>query len=125
MTIKFEGKDYDEKEFLSLYIQAKTKENDAKEIRTNMEMALLEKYGDQIDEDKAAKSIKEGRFTITIKRAIRYDLTEKGWQIVMQLPEVERPVDIKYNHTKGKEIPNVFMEEVVHETKPSFTVVYK
>lgn len=123
--IKYEDKEYTEQDFLAMYIQAKTKENDAKELRTKMEMALLERYGEQIDEDKTSKSIKEGRFTVTIKRTIRYDLTEKGWQLVMQLPETERPVDIKYNHTKGKEIPNVFMEEIPHETKPTFTVVYK
>ena len=123
--IKYEDKEYTEQDFLAMYIQAKTKENDAKELRTKMEMALLERYGEQIDEDKTSKSIKEGRFTVTIKRTIRYDLTEKGWQFVMQLPETERPVDIKYNHTKGKEIPNVFMEEIPHETKPTFTVVYK
>ena len=123
--IKFEDKEYTEADFLAMYMEQKTLENDAKEMRTNMEMALLERYGDEVEEDKTSKSIKEGRYTITIKRAIRYDLTDLGWQYVMQLPEEDRPVDIKYNHTKGKLIPKVFMEEIPHETKPSFMVVYK
>lgn len=123
--IKFEDKEYTEADFLAMYMEQKTLENDAKEMRTNMEKALLERYGDEVEEDKLSKSIKEGRYTITIKRAIRYDLTDLGWRYVMNLPEEDRPVDIKYNHTKGKLIPKVFMEEIPHETKPSFTVVYK
>ena len=106
-------------------MQEKTKENDAKELRTKMEMALLERYGEEMEEEKSSKTFKEGRFSVKIQRTIRYDLSDKGWQIVMSMPENERPVDIKYNHSKGKEIPNVFMEEIEHETKPVFTVVYK
>lgn len=123
--IKFEDKEYTEQDFLLKYIEAKTAENNAKEIRTKMEMALLERYGEEMDEEKASQTFKEGRFSVKIQRTIRYDLTEKGWQIVMGMPESARPVDIKYNHSKGKEIPNVFMEEVEHETKPVFTVTYK
>lgn len=123
--IKFGDKDYSEQDFLLEYIKVKTAENDAKEIRTKMEMALLERYGEEMDEDKASKTFKEGRFSVKIQRTIRYDLSDKGWQIVMSMPENDRPVDIKYNHSKGKEIPNVFMEEIEHETKPVFTVTYK
>lgn len=125
MTIRFNNIDYNEQDFLALYMRQKSIENDAKDLRNRMEEALLERYGDEIDEEKSSKSFKEGRFTLSIKRAIRYDLTDLGWQYVMQLPEEDRPVDFKYNHTKGKEIPKVFMEEVQHETKPSFTVTYK
>ena len=125
MTIKFMDKEYNETDFLALYMRQKTLENDAKEMRTNMEQALLERYGDEVEEDQISKTIKEGRYSLSIKRNIRYDLTDLGWQYVMQIPEGDRPVDIKYNHTKGKLIPKVFMEEIPHETKPSLTVSYK
>ena len=123
--ITFDNKEFTEQEFLDLYMKQKTAENDAKEIRVKMEEALLSRYGSEIDEEKTSQSFKEGRYTLSIKRTIRYDLTDKGWQYVMELPESERPVDIKYSHTKGKQIPRVFMEEVEHETKPTFTVTYK
>lgn len=123
--ISFDGKDFEEQEFLDLYMKQKMAENDAKEIRVKMEEALIHRYGDEIDEDKMSATFKEGRYTLAIKRTIRYDLTDKGWQYVMSLPENERPVDIKYNHTKGKQFPKVYMEEIPHETKPSFTVTYK
>ena len=123
--INFDGHDFNEQEFLDLYMKQKTAENDAKELRVKMEEALLARYGDDIEEDKASKTFKEGRYTLSIKRTIRYDLTDKGWQYVMSLPEEDRPVDIKYNHTKGKQFPKVYMEEVPHETKPTFTVTYK
>ena len=125
MTIKFNDQEYNEQDFLALYMRQRAVENDAKDLRNKMEEALLERYGDEIDEDKSSKSFKEGRFTLSIKRAIRYELTDLGWQYMMQLPEEDRPVDLKYNHTKGKEIPKIFMEEIKHETKPSFTVTYK
>lgn len=123
--ITFDNKEFTEQEFLDLYMKQKTAENDAKEVRVKMEEAILSRYGNEIDEEKTSQSFKEGRYTLSIKRTIRYDLTDKGWSYVMQLPESERPVDIKYNHTKGKQIPKVFMEEVEHETKPTFTVTYK
>ena len=108
--INFDGHDFNEQEFLDLYMKQKTAENDAKELRVKMEEALLARYGDDIEEDKASKTFKEGRYTLSIKRTIRYDLTDKGWQYVMSLPEEDRPVDIKYNHTKGKQFPKVYME---------------
>lgn len=123
--INFDGHEFEEQEFLDLYMKQKLAENDAKEIRVKMEEALLTRYGDEIDEEKASATFKEGRYTLSIKRTIRYDLTDKGWTYVMQMPEETRPVDIKYSHTKGKQIPKVFMEEIEHETKPTFTVTYK
>lgn len=123
--ITFDNKEFNEQDFLDLYMKQKIAENDAKEIRVKMEEAILARYGNDFDEEKTSQSFKEGRYTLTIKRTIRYDLTDKGWQYVMELPENERPVDIKYNHAKGKQIPKVFMEEVEHETKPTFTVAYK
>ena len=123
--IKYEDREYTEQEFLAKYIEQKTKENDEKEKRIKMEMALLETYGDKVDEDKLSKQFKEGRFTIKISRNISYKLTDKGWDMVYALPESERPVDIKYNHTKGKMIPGLALEEIENETKPSFSVTYQ
>lgn len=123
--IKYEDKEYTEQEFLAKYIEQKTKENDEKEKRVKMEMVLLETYGDKVDEDKLSKQFKEGRFTIKISRNISYKLTDKGWDMVYSLPENERPVDIKYNHTKGKMIPGLALEEIENETKPSFSVTYQ
>lgn len=123
--IKYEDKEYTEQEFLAKYIEQKTKENDEKEKRVKMEMVLLETYGDKVDKDKLSKQFKEGRFIIKISRNISYKLTDKGWDMVYSLPENERPVDIKYNHTKGKMIPGLALEEIENETKPSFSVTYQ
>lgn len=122
--ITFDNKEYTEEDFLAAYMQAKTFENDAKERRIKMEEALLERYGDNVDENKTSKAFKEGRFSISIKRNISYKLSEKGWELVWAMPEAERPVDVKYNHTKGKSIPAVALEEIPNETKPTFTVQY-
>lgn len=122
--INFEDKEYTEEEFLAEYMKAKTLENDMKERRVQMEGALLERYGDNVDENKTSKAFKEGRFSISIKRNITYKLSDKGWELVMAMPEDERPIDIKYNHTKGKAIPAVALEEIANETKPTFTVQY-
>lgn len=122
--ITFEDKEYNEEEFLAEYMRAKTFENDAKERRIKMETALLERYGDNVDETKTSKAFKEGRFSISIKRNITYKLSDKGWELVLAMPEEERPVDVKYNHTKGKNIPAIAMEEIQNETKPTFTVQY-
>ena len=124
-TITFEEKSYKPEEFLKLYMEQKQKENDEKEKRTKMEMALLEVFGDSVSEDKTSKSLQLGRYSLTIKRTLSYKLTDKGWEIVNSLPEAERPVDIKYNHTKGKLIPALAMVGIEHETKPTFTVTYK
>lgn len=123
--IKFEDKEYTEEQFLAMYMDQKVKENNEKEKRVKMEMALLETYGDRVEEDKVSKQFKEGRFTVKINRNITYKLTDKGWAMVYALPEDERPVDIKYNHTKGKLIPGLVVEEIPNETKPSFTVSYQ
>lgn len=123
--ITFDEKKYTEEEFLDLYMNQKVKENDEKEKRVRMEMALLERYGDNLEESQLSGTIKVGRFHISLKRNLTYKLSEKGWEIVNQLPENERPVDIKYNHSKGKLIPAVVMEEIINETKPTFTVIYK
>ena len=123
--INFEDKEYTEEQFLVLYMNQKVKENNEKELRVKMEKALLEVYGDRVEEDKTSKQFKVGRFTINIKRSITYKLSEKGWNIIYNLPENERPVDIKYNHAKGKLIPGLVVEEIVTETKPTFTVSYQ
>ena len=123
--INYDGKDYTEEQFLALYMDQKVKENDEKEKRVKMEMTLLEAYGDRVEDDKVSKQFKEGRFTIKINRNITYKLSDKGWSMVYALPENERPVDIKYNHTKGKNIPGLSVEEIVNETKPSFSVSYQ
>lgn len=123
--ITFDGKNYAEDQFLDMYLNQKEKENDEKDLRVRMEMALLEKYGNTLEESQMSGSLKVGRFHINIKRNITYKLSEKGWQLINELPEAERPVDIKYNHTKGKIIPAIAMEEIPNETKPTFTVVYK
>ena len=123
--INFEDKEYTEEQFLALYMDQKVQENNEKELRVKMEMALLEVYGDKVEEDKISKQFKVGRFTVNIKRAISYKLSDKGWNIVYSLPENERPVDIKYNHTKGKLIPGLEVEEIVNETKPTFMVSYQ
>ena len=122
--ITFDNKEYTEEDFLAAYMQAKTFENDAKERRIKMEEALLERYGDNVDENKTSKAFKEGRFSISIKRNISYKLSEKGWELVWAMPEAERPVDVKYNHTKGKNLPAIALEEIPNETKPTFTVQY-
>lgn len=122
--INFENKEYTEEQFLALYMDQKVKENNEKELRIKMEGALLETYGDRVDEDKTSKQFKVGRFTVKISRAIRYDLTERGWDIVNEMPFESRPIDIKYSHTKGKNVPGLSLEEVVNETKPTFTVSY-
>lgn len=123
--INYDGKQYTEEQFLALYMDQKVKENDEKEKRVQMEMALLEAYGNRVDEESVSKQFKEGRFTVKISRNITYKLSDKGWDIVYSLPEKERPVDIKYNHTKGKNIPGLSLEEIVNETKPSFSVSYQ
>lgn len=125
MSITYKEKEYSEEEFLSLYNQQKMAENDVKAERVEMEKALLERYGDEVDESKTSATFKAGRYTLKIARAITYDLSEKGWEYVWSLPEAERPVTFKYNHTKGKENPKLLLEEIVHETKPSLTVTYK
>lgn len=123
--IIFEGKSYDEEEFLTIYHNQKILENDAKERRTNMEKALLEAYGDKIDEDKLSKQFKVGRYTVNIKRNITYKLGQRGWDIIFSMPENQRPVEIKYSHTKAKNFPSIIMEEIPNETKPTFTVTYE
>lgn len=123
--IKFMNKEYDEQEFLQAYMDQKLAENNAKEIRVEMEKALLETYGDLIDEDKTSKSFKVGRYCVSIKRSIRYKLTSAGWDYIWSMPENERPIKYEYNHTIGKNIPALALEEEMIETKPSFDVVYK
>lgn len=123
--INYNGTDYTEEQFLALYMDQKIKENDAKEKRIDMEKALLESYGDKVDEEKLSKQFKVGRFTVKISRNITYKLTDKGWDMVYALPEDMRPVDVKYNHTKGKLIPGLELEEIPNETKPSFSVSYQ
>lgn len=125
MTIQFNGKDYTDEEFLSLYMDAKRSENDAKEFRTNLERVLLERYGDMVEDDKLSKQFTVNRFTVKIKRNVTYKLSDTGWDLVWKMPENERPIDIKYSHTKGKNIPAILLEEVENETKPSFEVIYK
>lgn len=125
MSITYKEKDYSEEEFLSLYNHQKSLENDAKAERLEMEKVLLERYGDEVDESKTSATFKAGRYTLKIARTLTYDLTDKGWEYVWQLPENERPITFKYNHTKGKEIPKIYMEELTHETKPTFTITYK
>ena len=125
MSIKYNDIEYTDEDFLSIYIEQKRKENDAKEIRVEMEKALLERYGDNVDDDKLSKQFKVGRFTVKIKRNISYKLTDAGWEMVWKLSEEDRPVDIKYSHTKGKNLPFLLLEEIENETKPSFEVVYK
>jgi hypothetical protein len=123
--IEFLGNTYSEQEFLKAYMDQKSAENDAKEMRIKMEQALLERYGDLIDDDKTSKQFKVGRFTVGIKRSIRYKLTDAGWDLVWGMPEKDRPVKYEYSHTLGKNIPAIALEEVQVETKPSFEVVYK
>lgn len=125
MSIRYQDNNYSEEEFLSLYNHQKMIENDAKAERVEMEKALLERYGDEIAEEKTSATFKAGRYTLKVTRSITYDLSEKGWDYVWKMPEKERPITFKYNHTKGKEIPKIFMEELVHETKPTFSVTYK
>lgn len=125
MSIRYQDKDYSEEEFLSLYNHQKMIENDAKAERVEMEKALLERYGDEIAEEKTSATFKAGRYTLKVTRSITYDLSEKGWDYVWKMPEKERPIIFKYSHTKGKEIPKIFMEELAHETKPTFSVTYK
>lgn len=125
MAIKFNNTEYNDEDFLLAYMEQKRKENDAKEIRVEMEKALLERYGDNVDADKLSKQFKIGRFTVKIKRNISYKLTDAGWEMVWKMPENERPVEVKYSHTKGKDYPALLMEEIENETKPSFEVVYK
>lgn len=125
MTILFNDVEYSDEDFLQLYIDQKRKENDVKEVRTNMELALLERYGDNVDNDKLSKQFKVGRYTVKIKRNISYKLTDAGWEMIWKLPENDRPVDIKYSHSKGKNYPFLLLEEIENETKPSFEVTYK
>lgn len=123
--IKFNEVEYEDEDFLKAYMDQKVKENDVKAVRMEMEKALLERYGDMVPDDKLSKQFKQGRFTISIKRNIRYSLSDLGWAKVWALPEEERPIKIEYSHTKGKLIPAICMEEIENETKPSFDVVYK
>lgn len=125
MSVVFNGVEYSEELFLNKYIEQKLIENDAKELRVQMEKALLEKYGDRVDDDKTSKQFKVGRYTVKIKRNITYKLTDAGWEMVWKLPENERPIDIKYSHTKGKNFPSLLLEEIENETKPSFEVSYR
>ena len=125
MSIKFNEVEYADEDFLQAYMDQKRKENDAKEIRVEMEKALLEKYGDTVEEDKLSKQFKVGRYSVKIKRNISYKLTDAGWELVWKMPENERPVKVEYSHTKGKNYPSILMEEIENETKPSFEVVYK
>lgn len=125
MSITFNNTEFEEEDFLQAYVDQKRKENDVKEVRIEMEKALLEKYGNNVEEDKLSKQFKVGRFMIRIKRNISYKLTDAGWEMVWKLPEYDRPVKIEYSHTKGKAFPNILMEEIENETKPSFEVIYK
>lgn len=114
-----------EEEFLNIYIEQKRKENDAKALRVKMEEKLLELYGDMVDDDKSSKQFKVGRYSVKIKRNISYKLSDKGWELIYQMPYDQRPLKYEYNHTAGKNIPRIAMEEIVNETKPSFEIVYK
>lgn len=125
MTILFQDVEYNEEDFLQTYIEQKRKENDAKEFRVEMEKALLEKYGDNVEENKLSKQFKVGRYLVRIKRNISYKLTDAGWEMVWKMPEVERPIKFEYSHTKGKNYPFLLLEEIENETKPSFEVIYK
>jgi hypothetical protein len=125
MTILFQDVEYNEEDFLQTYIEQKRKENDAKEFRIEMEKALLEKYGDNVEENKLSKQFKVGRYLVRIKRNISYKLTDAGWEMVWKMPEVERPIKFEYSHTKGKNYPFLLLEEIENETKPSFEVIYK
>lgn len=123
--ISFRNNDYEEEAFLEAYMNQKKAENDAKEIRVEMEKSLLERYGDMVDDDKLTKQFKVGRYTVKIKRNITYKLTEHGWDMVWKMPEAERPIKYEYSHSIGKNTPWLMMEEVANETKPSFEVTYK
>ena len=112
MTILFQDVEYNEEDFLQTYIEQKRKENDAKEFRIEMEKALLEKYGDNVEENKLSKQFKVGRYLVRIKRNISYKLTDAGWEMVWKMPEVERPIKFEYSHTKGKNYPFLLLEEI-------------
>lgn len=123
--IKFKDAEYDDEAFLAAYMNQKTAENDAKAIRLEMEKALLERFGDMVDDDKMSKQTKVGRYTVKLKRNITYKLSDAGWELVWKMPEEERPIKYEYSHTKGKNIPCIAMEEIENETKPTFEVIYK
>lgn len=123
--ITFNGQEFEDEDFLKAYMDQKVKENDERAVRIEMEKALLERYGNEVPEDRLSRQFKQGRFTVAIKRNIRYDLSEIGWAKVWAMPVDERPVKIEYSHTKGRNIPEICVEEIEKETKPSFDVTYK
>lgn len=111
------------KALLNTYIQTKRMERELKEKRVELEKQILEVYGDNVPEDKIAKSFREDNFKITIKRNISYKLQEQGWDIISQMPEAERPIKISLDETKAKKM--VCLEDylTIHETKPTIEVV--
>lgn len=114
-----------DEELLYNYMNVKRAENDAKEARIKMEALLLERFGDRVDDDKSSKSFMVGRYSVKIKRNISYSLNDEGWAKVNNMPYDQRPIDVKFSYSKGKLIPELVMDIVTKETKPSFEVVYK
>lgn len=114
-----------DEELLQKYMDLKKTENDIKEARLNMEVELLERFGDMVDDEKSSKSINIGRYNIKIKRNIRYDLSEEGWNKVAAMPWEDRPIDVKFSYSKGKKLPELLLDIITKETKPTFEVIYK